>query len=195
MTFGKKLFQMAQNSPPQDSIHMAKAEWQDLCKSMEVVAQKGRTAFVLPAAPEEAYPNLAANPVWLRARCLQDEIRWEEHKDGSRNGLWSFSWPLDIPGEVTADEAESKDRTKLRIGKVHLAYVRTDLLNHFRQVKGLVNLTPWLRQVIWERFHIEISNPENVKQLQEELNRLYYDSCGEWLQELMRAELRASLEP
>jgi len=191
MTLGERLYQTAIEqqgaTPPKELL---REEWQDLCALMERAAKRGCTQFILPQDPEAAYPLLAANGPWMRAQAARDGILWRNIQEvGAKDRIWSFSWPL---GEEDDPEPEcgSKNRTKLRVGKYHLAYVRTDLLLRFRHANGLVNLTPWLRKVIWERFHMEINDAESVKQLQEELERQGYGSCGEWLHELMRKGLR-----
>lgn len=191
MTLGEKLYQTAleqqEGKLPREYLH---EEWQDLCALMERAAQRGCTQFILPQDPAKAYPNLAANEPWLRGQAARDGILFRNTQEiGAKEQIWTFSWPLPARGEQEM-ELDGKNRTKLRVGQLHLAYVRTDLLLRFRHVNGLVNLTPWLRQTIWEQFHMEIHDAESIKRLQEELSRQGYDSCGEWLQEKMRASLR-----
>ena len=193
MTLGEKLYQTALERQGEDMPReYLKEEWRDLCALLERAANHGRTQFILPQNPGEAFPLLAANIPWLRAQAARDGILWTSNREiGEKDQVWSFSWPLPDPGQEVL-EPDGKDRTKLRVGRYHLAYVRTDLLLRFRRANGLINLTPWLRQVVWERFHMEINSADSVKRLQEELELQGYDSCGEWLQELMRNGLRTT---
>lgn len=166
------------------------AEWDALVSVLREAAKRGAGGFILPADPAAAYPAMAANVGWLRRKCRDSGIEWESRTElGTGTKAWAFSWP-DKEAEMP-EETDGKGRTKLRIGKVHVAYVRTDLLTRSRHENGLVNLTPWLRELIWTNFHIEITDNESIKQLQEALDRRFFDSCGEWLQAIMRTGLKS----
>lgn len=189
MTLGDELRMTAtkavESAPDQERC---KHEWEALVTVLRAAAKQGLEGYILPMDPVYAYPALAANTAWLRRHCRQNGIQWESRTElNSTVRSWAFFWPAQE--EPEPEEVDGKGRTKLRIGKIHLAYVRTDLLTRFRQTNGLVNLTPWLREVIWTNFHLEIDDNESIKQLQEALDRRYFDSCGEWLQSIMRADL------
>lgn len=190
MKLGEELYLRAEAAREQmDSNERCDIEWAALVDVLREAADRGMSSIILPSLPTTIYPALAGNTGWLRRKCRSSGIEWESKTEiGADVKTWMFSWPAqeaDAP-----DETDGKGRTKLRIGQVHLAYVRTDLLTRFRLDRGLVNLTPWLRETIWNNFHIEITDNESVKQLQEALDRQFFDSCGEWLQTVMRAGLQ-----
>lgn len=189
MKLGEELCLRAEAAREQmDSNEQCDIEWAALVDVLREAADRGMSSIILPSVPTTIYPALAGNTGWLRRKCRSSGIEWESKTEIGADKTWAFSWPAqetDAP-----DETDGKGRTKLRIGKVHLAYVRTDLLTRFRLDRGLVNLTPWLRETIWNNFHIEITDNESVKQLQEALDRQFFDSCGEWLQTVMRASLQ-----
>lgn len=191
MKLGEELHLRAEAAREQmNSNERCDAEWDALVSVLKEAANQGACGFILPADPATTYPAMAANVGWLRRKCRDNGIEWESRTElGTDAKAWAFSWSAkeaEIP-----EETDGKGRTKLRIGKVHVAYVRTDLLTRFRHENGLVNLTPWLRELIWTTFHIEITDNESIKQLQEALDRRFFDSCGEWLQTIMRADIQA----
>lgn len=191
MKLGEELHLRAETAREQmDSNEQCDTEWAALVDVLRGAANQGMRGIILPSEPTAVYPALAGNIGWLRRKCRSSGIEWESRTElGTDTTVWAFFWP-EAQETPEAEETDGNGKTRLRIGQVHLAYVRTDLLTRFRHERGLVNLTPWLRETIWNNFHIEITDNDSMKQLQKALDRRFFDSCGEWLQTIMRANLK-----
>ena len=83
----------------------------------------------------------------------------------------------------------NKEKTKVFLNRIHVAYIRSDLLLAYRRCFGVVEFAPWLRKSIYENFGILVQSKEDVDAVNAILDMRYYDSLGEWLQEKMRTEL------
>ena len=81
-------------------------------------------------------------------------------------------------------------KTKIYLGKYHLAYVRSDLLLAFRQKNRIINFMPWLRKTINDTFQIDLQGPDDIAALEAAVNSQYFDSIGDWLQNLMRNDIK-----
>ena len=80
-------------------------------------------------------------------------------------------------------------RTRVFIKRQHIASVSSDLLQAFQRECGVVNYAPWVRQLCFERFGVDMEAPDALSLLEQAMVRYYYDSVGEWLQDEMRKRL------
>lgn len=82
------------------------------------------------------------------------------------------------------------DKTKIYLGKTHLAYVNTELLTVFKKENAIVNYSAWIRKMADESFDILLNDEASVHELQTAVQILYYDDIGDWLQDLMRKRIQ-----
>lgn len=81
----------------------------------------------------------------------------------------------------------SRDKTKIMIGRQHVAYVQSDLLYEFRRENGIINFPAWLRKTVYEAFNIDhLEEKESIDKLNKAVRLEKYNNVGEWLQNIMR---------
>lgn len=84
---------------------------------------------------------------------------------------------------------ESKNKTKVLLKGMHLAYVNTDLMQRLRRETSIINYVAWIKRMADWYFDIVPETQEDIRALQSVVMERGFSSVGEWVDTVMREEL------
>ena len=82
-----------------------------------------------------------------------------------------------------------KDKVKIRILKMHVAYVEKRIIDDLREYCGIDNFNDWFKEEIEKDFTIVIKDGCDIDSLTMIVRRRYYENIAEWIKERARKEL------
>lgn len=80
-------------------------------------------------------------------------------------------------------------KTKVFIGKKHLAYVNTELMYAFRRECGVVNYISWVRELSFNFCGASITTDEGIQALKQAVEAEFFEGIGDWLNYEMRRRM------
>lgn len=84
------------------------------------------------------------------------------------------------------------DRIKIRFNGCHYCYLNRKLCLKFLETTECSSLKEWIKSETEQHFHVSPNSRANISKIQNLLNEMYYDTPGEWIQELMRNKTKES---
>ena len=79
---------------------------------------------------------------------------------------------------------------KITVLNMHLCYLPENLISEFKEVTPDITLNSWIKRNIKKQFNITIKSIDDIKDLQNECNKLFYKDVGEWIGELLRNHIK-----
>ena len=87
----------------------------------------------------------------------------------------------------------SKEIVKIRLLKMHIAYIEKRILDDFKEKCGISDFNKWFEEQIYKDFYMEIKNDSDIKSFTIILRRRYYENIAEWIKEKIRLELQKAI--
>lgn len=93
-------------------------------------------------------------------------------------------------GEKLFSSRSSKEKVKIRLLKMHIAYIEKRILDEFQEKCNVSDFNKWLEEQIYKDFYLEIKNESDISAFTLMLRRRYYENIAEWIKEKVRRELQ-----
>ena len=82
-----------------------------------------------------------------------------------------------------------KDKVKVRILKMHVAYIEKRIIDDLKEYCGIDNFNEWFKEQIEKDFTLVINDQFDIHSLNMIVRRRYYENTAEWIKERARKEL------
>ena len=82
-----------------------------------------------------------------------------------------------------------KDKVKVRILKMHVAYIEKRTIEDLKQYCGIEDFNGWFKEEIEKDFTIVIKDAHDIDCLTRIVRMRYYENIAEWIKERARKEL------
>lgn len=84
----------------------------------------------------------------------------------------------------------SKEKVKIRLLKMHIAYIEKRILDDFQSKCGISDFNKWFEEQIYKDFCMEIKSNSDIRAFTIMLRKRYYENIAEWIKEKVRIELQ-----
>lgn len=84
----------------------------------------------------------------------------------------------------------SKEKVKIRLLKMHIAYIEKRILDEFKEKCGVSDFNKWFEEQIYKDFYMDIKNDADIRTFTIMLRKRYYENIAEWIKEKVRMELQ-----
>lgn len=84
----------------------------------------------------------------------------------------------------------SKEKVKIRLLKMHIAYIEKRILDDFQEKCDVTDFNKWFEEQIYKDFCMEIRNNTDIRSFTIMLRKRYYENIAEWIKEKIRMELQ-----
>lgn len=84
----------------------------------------------------------------------------------------------------------SKEKVKIRLLKMHIAYIEKRILDEFQEKCDVPDFNEWFKEQIYKDFCIEIKDNSDIRAFTIMLRKRYYENIAEWIKEKVRIELQ-----
>lgn len=85
---------------------------------------------------------------------------------------------------------ESKEKVKIRLLKMHIAYIEKRILEDFKEKCHVDDFNKWFEEQIYKDFYMDIKTNDDIHAFTTMLRRRYYENIAEWIKEKIRLELQ-----
>lgn len=82
-----------------------------------------------------------------------------------------------------------REKVKVRILKMHVAYVEKRIIDDLREYCGIEDFNEWFKEQIEKDFTLVINDQHDINSLTMIVRRRYYENIAEWVKERARKEL------
>lgn len=82
-----------------------------------------------------------------------------------------------------------KEKVKVRILKMHVAYIEKRIIDDLREYCGIEDFNEWFKEQIEKDFTVVINDKYDISSLTAIVRKRYYENIAEWVKERARKEL------
>lgn len=86
-----------------------------------------------------------------------------------------------------------KEKVKIRLLKMHIAYIEKRTLDDFKEKCNVDDFNKWFEEQIYKDFYMDIKNDMDISTLTLMLRKRYYENIAEWIKEKVRMELQKAI--
>lgn len=84
----------------------------------------------------------------------------------------------------------SKEKVKIRLLKMHIAYIEKRILDEFQKKCAVSDFNAWFEEQIYKDFLMDIKDNNDIQTFTLMLRKRYYENIAEWIKEKVRIELQ-----
>lgn len=84
----------------------------------------------------------------------------------------------------------SKEKVKIRLLKMHIAYIEKRILDDFKERCNVSDFNKWFEEQIYKDFYMDIKNHSDISAFTIMLRKRYYENIADWIKEKIRLELQ-----
>lgn len=92
--------------------------------------------------------------------------------------------------KVSVASKSSKEKVKIRLLKMHIAYIEKRILDEFQEKCKVDDFNKWFEQEIYKEFYMEIKSESDIRTFTTMVRKRYYENIAEWIKEKVRHELQ-----
>lgn len=85
---------------------------------------------------------------------------------------------------------KSKEKVKIRLLKMHIAYIEKRILDEFQEKCNVPDFNKWFEEQIYKDFYMDIKTNTDISTFTLMLRKRYYENIAEWIKEKVRHELQ-----
>lgn len=85
---------------------------------------------------------------------------------------------------------KSKEKVKIRLLKMHIAYIEKRILDEFQEKCNVPDFNTWFEEQIYKDFYMDIKTNTDISTFTLMLRKRYYENIAEWIKEKIRHELQ-----
>lgn len=91
---------------------------------------------------------------------------------------------------VSVASKASREKVKIRLLKMHIAYIEKRILDEFQEKCNVPDFNKWFEEQIYKDFYMEIKNEADIRTFTTMVRKRYYENIAEWIKEKIRMELQ-----
>lgn len=92
--------------------------------------------------------------------------------------------------KVSLASKASREKVKIRLLKMHIAYIEKRILDEFQEKCGVEDFNKWFEEQIEKDFYMDIKTNNDIQTLTIMVRRRYYENIAEWIKDKVRQELQ-----